>query len=440
VQLDSPERSLGVRSKLRIAACLLLTAAAPVFAQEAAPPPTPPPPPTDQIDFTGLFYGERISVLEPMIRYTRTYASGRSFFGQLSIDSVTGASPNGALPSGQTQTVTSASGSRQTVSLNTPPTVSFSDTRIAVDGEFQQPVKVFTFALGGHFSHEKDYRSEGVTTKVAIDLNHKLTTLNLGGSYNNDLVFPVGGTLMGMAPYGEYSGATSNPKHVKSALVGLSQVVSRRWLVGVSATRSFEDGYLTDPYKGLSIINATTGLPVSMVSEQRPGTRQRSGVQADSVYHFTSDILYLSYRYYWDDWGVGSHAIDARYRLPVDLLALGLPVDLPTGESAFVEPHVRFYTQTAADFYHFGFIQGARLPQYATSDYRLAALQTVTLGVTMGLKTGEGPSPNEWTVRAEYIGQFGDSSPPGTVGVQRSMNLFPTINAFTLAFDYRFNR
>jgi hypothetical protein len=396
-------------------------------AVDPSPTPTPNPPPTDQIDVTGLFYSERIRVLEPTIRYTRIDSSGRSFFGQLSVDSVTGASPNGTLPTGQTQTITSASGRSRTVSATDVPTADFSDARIAVDGEFQQPVKMLKFALGGHFSHEKDYQSEGVTGSVAIDLNHKLTTLTLGGGYNNDSVFPVGGTQVGMAPYGELTGVASNPKHVKTALVGLSQVLTRRWLAGVSASLSSEDGYLTDPYKALSIIDATTGVPVDEVSERRPDTRRRKSVQGDSVYHFTSNILYLSYRRYWDDWGVGSHTIDARYRLP-------------TGSSSFVEPHLRFYTQTAADFYRFGLVQGEPLPQYATSDYRMAGLQSLTLGGTFGFASGGRRRPTEWTFRAEYIRQFGDSSPPGTVGVQTRMDLFPTVNIFSLVVNYRFHR
>jgi hypothetical protein len=429
VQLDAPERSRAVRAKLRTATCLLLTAVAPRLAHAADPPPTPvpTPPPTNQIDLTGLFYSEQIRVLEPTMRYTRTYSSGRSFFGQLSIDSVTGASPNGTLPTGQMQTITSASGRRRNVSATGLPTVDFSDTRIALDGQWQQPVKMFAFTLGGHFSHEKDYRSEGATANVAIDLNHKLTTLNLGGGFNNDRVSPVGGTSVGMAPYGELTGAASNPKHVQTALVGVSQVLTRRWLVGVSASLSSEDGYLTDPYKSLSVIDATTGLPVAQISERRPDTRRRKSLEADSVYHFTSNVLSLSYRRYWDDWGIRSHTIDARYRLP-------------RGESTFVEPHVRFYTQTAADFHRFGLIRGAPLPQYATSDYRMSALQSVTLGGTVGLAPGGRRSTTEWTVRAEYIGQFGDSSPPGTVGVQTRLDLFPSVNVFSLVVSYRFNR
>src|SRR5262249_8717695 len=163
-----------------------------------------------------------------------------SFFGQLSVDSVTGASPNGTLPTGRTQTVTSASGRSRSVSAVGIPTVNFSDTRVALDGEFHQPVKAFAFTLGGHFSHEKDYQSLGATAGLSIDLNHKLTALNLGGGYNDDRVSPVGGTSVGMAPVGEFTGVASNPKHVKTGLVGLSQVLSRRWLAGVSFSLSAE--------------------------------------------------------------------------------------------------------------------------------------------------------------------------------------------------------
>ena len=101
---------------------------------------------------------------------------------------------------------------------------------------------------------------------------------------------------------------------------------------------------------------------------------------------------------------------------------------------------MRIYTQTAADFYRFGLIQGAPPPQYATSDYRMGALHSVTLGGTIGLAPDGRRRTSEWTVRAEYIGQFGDSSPPGTVGVQTKIDLFPTVNVFSLVVNYRFNR
>ncbi|MEO8360251.1 MAG: DUF3570 domain-containing protein [Vicinamibacteria bacterium] len=426
MQLDPSERSRAIRTKLRAAACLLL-AATPRLVQAADPTPTPTPaaPPTTQIDVTGLFYTERIRVLEPTLRYTRIYSSGRSFFGQLSIDSVTGASPSGALPTGQIQTVTSASGQRRSVSATGIPTTQFGDTRFALDAEVHQPAKMFAFTLGGHFSREKDYQSAGVTGGVAIDLNRKLTTLTLGGGYNSDSVSPKGGISVGLAPFGTLTGISDSPKHVKTGLIGLSQVLTRRWLFGVTGTIGREDGYLTDPYKALSVVNASTGVPISQRNESRPETRERKSVQADSVYHLTSNVLYLSYRRYWDDWGVRSNTVDGKYRFM-------------RSASTFIEPHVRYYNQTAADFYRFGLVQGAALPKYATSDYRMSAFQGVTLGATVGFIPDGRTS--EWTVRAEYLGQFGNSSPPGVFGAQTKFDLFPKVNVFSVVVSYRFNR
>jgi hypothetical protein len=424
---DVPARPRAVRARLRAAACLLLTTVAPRLAQaqDAYAPPDTASTPTTQIDVTGLYYGERIQVFEPTLRLTRLYPSGRSFFGQVSIDAITGASPNGTLASGRTQTITSPSGRRTTVSANDIPTTKFGDIRVALDGEWQQPLKIFTFALGAHYSREKDYQSEGVTGRASIDLNRKLTTLTVGGGYNNDQVSPMGGTSMGLSPPGVLSGRESDPKHLTTGLLGVSQVLSRRWLFGVTGSLTSEHGYLTDPYKVLSVIDPSTGVPLSELSEKRPDARMRRSVQADSVYHLTTNILYLSYRRYWDDWGVGSHTVDAKYRLPV-------------GEGRFVEPHVRYYNQTAADFYRFGLIKGDTIPTYATSDYRLAAFQSATLGATFGF-TPEG-SRREWTVRAEYIGQFGNHFPEGTVGVQSRNDLFPTVNIVSFVVSYRFNR
>lgn len=381
--------------------------------------------PTTQIDLAGLLYNERITVFEPTVRFTRLYSSGRSFFGQFTLDTISGASPSGMLPSGQTQTFTSASGRSRSVSADGIPTVNFKDNRFALDGEWQQPLKFFAYTIGGHVSKEKDYQSLGVNAKVSVDFNHKLTTLSLGGGYNQDQVSPVGGTNTGLSPPGFSVSDSSNSKHVSTGLVGLSQVMSRRWLVGVSGSFTSENGYLTDPYKVISVVDRTSGVPVGELAEKRPDSRTRKSVQGDSVYHFTSDLLYLSYRHYWDDWGVRSETVDAKYRHT-------------TSSTRYVEPHVRYYTQTAADFYRFGLIQGQPLPNYATTDYRLGALQTVTAGATFGIRADD--DAHEWTVRAEYLGQFGKSEEEEAVGVQSRFDLFPTVNVFTLVVGYRFNR
>jgi hypothetical protein len=83
-------------------------------------------------------------------------------------------------------------------------------------------------------------------------------------------------------------------------------------------------------------------------------------------------VLETSYRYMTDDWGVDSHTLELRYRFNF-------------GAERYLQPHVRFYQQTAADFYRTVLFDGAPLSSYATADHRLGEFD----GVTVGLKFGQ---------------------------------------------------
>ena len=417
MQLDPSDRTRSVRGKLKAAACMLLASGVPGMAR-AQDQGT-----TSQVDVTGLLYGEasRVSVVEPTARFTRLFPNGQSFYGQFAVDAITGASPTGALPSGQTQTVTSASGTVTTRTASEIPMTNFKDTRVALDGGWVKPFKSFTSTLGGHFSLEKDYQSIGANGKLAIDFQHHLYTLTLGAGYNQDEVFPVGGTPAGLSDPGVILSTGKNSKRVATVLVGLSRVFTRRWMMALNASRTQEQGYLTEPYKLLSVVEADSGLPTGELTDKRPSSRNRNSLLVNSVYHLTEDILYTSYRYYWDDWRVRSHTFDLRYRHEL-------------GSDMFLEPHLRWYDQSASSFFRFGLIDGEPLPDYATSDYRLGPLTTATVGATFGFMLPA--SPAEWTVRVEYIGQFSDHHPKDAVGVQRQYDLYPTINTASLVVGY----
>ena len=75
-----------------------------------------------------------------------------------------------------------------------------------------------------HYSLEKDYASTGAGLKSSVDLMNRLVTLTVGGSYNKDRVFPVGGTAQGLVPDTTPRAPGDNPKDVSTALVGLSPV------------------------------------------------------------------------------------------------------------------------------------------------------------------------------------------------------------------------
>lgn len=423
LQLD---QAGSVRQRLSAAACVLLAAGAPSAARGDTVP-------TTQIEATGLLYGEqsRTGILEPSFRATRLFTNGQSLSAQLGIDAMTGASPTGAMASTQVQTITSPSGNITSIPAGKLPTSPFEDLRGALDLEWQVPAGITTSSLSSHFSREKDYQSLGLSGQFSIDLLHRLTTLTVGAGANHDDVFPViadstGGGGEEAEEEGEQEGeqrthhGPTQTKRVASALVGLSQVLSRRWMASVTASRTLESGYLTEPYKVVSILD-DTGNPIGSFPDNRPDSRQRNDVLASSVYHLSRDVVYASYRYYWDDWAVRSHTYDLKYRHEL-------------GDLRFIQPHARYYVQSPADFFRYGVIHGPPPPEFATSDLRLGPLHGVTLGATYGFMPAG--LPGEFTVRAEYFRQWGESHPAEAVGALRQLDLSHPVNIGSVLFGY----
>jgi hypothetical protein len=418
VQLE-PKPPSQLRDVLHTAALTLLLIPGAAKAQSA-------PPATDRIDFTSLLYGEqsRTQVIEPIVRFTHLMADGQSVSVQAGIDVITGSSPTGALPSGTVQTRTSASGHVITSPAGQIPLAPFHDTRLSLDGEWQKPVSRYVITtVGGHLSREKDYQSLGINAKVSTDVMNRLLTLTVGGGVSHDTVFPVGGTPEGLSD-GTIVRTGSNSKNVTNVLLGASRILTRRWMVAVNGTQTDERGYLTEPYKVISIMGHVNGSPVGELTDKRPSTRNRSSLLFSSVYHLTDDVAYTSYRYYRDTWGVRSHTLDLKYRHDLD-------------EQAYIEPLVRYYQQTAANFFTIGIPEGAELPNFATSDYRLGSLKTITVGATYGFHPDF--VGGEITIRGQYVRQAGNSSPPSAVGIQRRFDLSPPVNVLALVLGYSFD-
>jgi uncharacterized protein DUF3570 len=430
MQLDPARSTPSLRARLGAAACTLLATSLPSAAHAAADP-------RWLLETSALYYGEqaRTQIAEPVIRVTRVFSDRRTIALGFTYDAMTGASPTGAQPSGTIQTTTTPSGSVMSSGVNVVPLSPFHDHRVAFDLGVQQPIGR-PLLLGGsfHFSQERDYQSVGGSGTLSADLFSRSLTVSAGGGYDGDHVKPQGGFHEGLTADSILADVSEAPKHVSHGMVGFSRVLSRRWLLGVNGSRSKESGYLTDPYKVISLIDPASDSVVGQVSEKRPDTRDRKDVMASSTYHLEKDVFYSSYRYYWDDWGIRSHTIDLKLRHELD-------------NGNYIQPHFRFYTQSAADFFVYGLDPGTPLPTHASADYRLASLQTYTYGLKYGI-----PLPGnarELGIRVEYMHQPGHgdrSSGEGSGGggeddgggapVTPSTNVLPHLNAFTVLVGY----
>jgi hypothetical protein len=384
-----------------------------------------------EIDAAMLGYTEpeRVSALEAVANLQHTFADGKGARFKLVYDALTGASANGAAPASNPQTFTRPSGSGQYVTApgDTPLDDTFHDTRVAVSAGYAMPLgRVTTWDLGLYGSTEHDYASLGANTALTRDFNKRNTTLTVRAAYYDDTISPEGGRPEPLAPMALAGGPQprlegDGSKEVLDLGVGLSQVIDRQTLAHFSYTFSQVDGYQTDPYKLLSQVDPTSGEPDQYLFEFRPDARSKHILYARLVRRLGQNDARISYRFMGDDWDVTSHTIDLNYRWNLD-------------GGQFFEPHLRWYTQTAASFYRRYLVSGEDLPRHASADYRLGDMQTYTMGLTWGHPFGQ---DQLLTARVEYYVQTGDSHPADAIGALRDYDLFPTVDAFIVQVGYQ---
>jgi hypothetical protein len=371
---------------------------------------------------------DRISVSEPQIGVRRDSGEGRSLTILATVDTISGATPLGTLPltpNTAPNTITSASGRAVNPDIGKVPTSEMSDTRIALSGSYERPAgSASTEVIAGNVAKEHDFLSLGGSYTWNCDLNQKNTTLSFGLSPEYDVVTPNGGLPLayGTLHAPDEIEGRQKTKYLVGGLVGLTQVINRRTLMQWNYSPTYENGYLNDPYKLLSLVN-TIGDPLSAIHEKRPGSRLEHSFYWLTRYNMREqDVFSLGLRYFTDNWGIRSQTIDFTYRWQYH-------------ERRFLEPHVRYYHQTAADFFRVGLLNGQPLPDQASADYRLSAIDGVTFGVRCGWTLQNG---SELILRAEYYTQTGEDRPNSAVGFQKAYDLFPTLNATILQVEYKF--
>lgn len=438
---------------LAAAACGLLGVAAPVRTPAAEPAANSNEGGWD-VDTAFLYYGEsdsRVQDASLSAIAVRDFGDDRKLSLDLGLDTLTGASPSGAIAADRPQTFTSPSG-RST--YTTPAGVvpldsSFHDTRFALNAAWSQPLaRLYTLNAGLGVSTEFDYQHIGANAGLARDFNQRNTTLSFALAYAQDKVKPSGGVPLPFSSMGDAVGGgeddagqpnrsgDSEDKKVLDVLVGFTQVLGRHSLLRVNYSYSDSSGYLTDPYKILSVVDPVSGEPVVRIPppgadgpdgvylfEHRPDQRTRQSLYGELRQDFSGKVLSLGYRYSTDDWQIDSHTLEARFRFPM-------------GDSSYFEPHLRYYTQTAADFYRYSLADGAALPEFASADARLADLGAYTVGLKYGRKTSDG---NEWSARLELYHQTSKAPASTLIGNQPGNVQMPDFDAVILQFGYHFS-
>jgi hypothetical protein len=389
-----------------------------------------------------LYYGEtdRVSLVEGVFSATKDFGDEHIFSGKVILDTLTGASATGAVgqPGIQTYTRPSGNGAYTIEGGEVPLDDTFRDTRVQLNGQWTQPLwKDTRGSAGFNVSNEYDYLSIGANGSIAKDFDRKNRTLSLGLSYQYDSIDPVGGAPVPLSnmllqsdfanddafdlAFGNTRQTDSKDKTTVDVLLGLTQVINKRTIMQLNYGFSVADGYLNDPYKMLSSVNGE-GITQSLLYENRPDKRSKHNIYWQTKYAMDNGVIDVSYRFATDDWEIDSHTIDSRLRFNLS-------------ETSYIQPHIRYYQQEAADFYKPFLNSGDALPMYASADYRLGEMTAITVGLKYGQKLSNG---HEWGVRVEYYQQSPKNAGFEAPGVLQEINLYPSIKAVIAQLSYSF--
>lgn len=185
-------------------------------------------------------------------------------------------------------------------------------------------------------SHENDYDSLSGSVDAERHFNNDLTTVAAGFGFSSDELEPT--------QKAGFTRIMSDDKRSRSVFVSVSQILNRDSVVQTGLSIAYLSGYLSDPYK---------------LNDRRPDSRrQLAWTTAWRRFFPAADAaLQADYRFYHDDFGINSHTLDVAWHQNL-------------GDSWQLVPGVRYYSQSAADFFNPALSFSAQT--FHSTDFRLA--------------------------------------------------------------------
>lgn len=318
--------------------------------------------PPQSYDYSFQLYqedSERMEVESHYLRGKIDFNEETSFRFQWLRDSISGASPTGALPGGLQ-----------------PFYSEVDDVRTGILGALSRQFGDHRVEVEISHSKEDDYISRGYAISDTLELNQKNTTLNFGFNYLDDTVEVP---LLG-----------DRAKHGYDWFAGVTQIIDKDTLVSANLTLGYSDGYLNDPYKVIqrsetvSIPDGNGGtidLPVvNIYRENRPDSRFRQVLQLEGRHYFApaDGALDAVLRFSHDDYGVFSQTVQLEWRQSI-------------GEHFLATPFFRYYHQNEATFFRnsldgLGFDPPSDPDGSGThysADYRLSSFDAISGGLRL---------------------------------------------------------
>ena len=233
------------------------------------------------------------------------------------------------------------------VNLSGPSGISDRRTELSVGSRYYLENGSFAGNIG--YSEENDYQSVYFGLNGEKHYNNDLTTVSAGLSYSSDEIFPTDAAL--------FNRVIEDDKQSTSVFVSVSQIINQVSNFQSALSFTEQSGFLSDPYK-LRDIRPDDKTQIAWSNSYR-----KFFVSANAALH-------ANYSYYHDYFGISSHTSDLSWHQNL-------------GRTFQLVPQLRYYSQSAADF--FTNVDDFLNPtsEYQSSDYRLSAFGAVSGGFSV---------------------------------------------------------
>lgn len=199
------------------------------------------------------------------------------------------------------------------------------------------------------YSDEDDYESNTASFDVSHEMFGAMTKVNIGVSIGVDDVFR-----------NDLSSFEEDLDRY-SFRAGLSQVITKTFVMAFDYEATVEEGFLNNPYRFVFLNGASLGSG----SEEYPDTRTGQAYSLKGIKYWQHRAsTSLGYRFYRDTWDVRSHTVDLNYSQYI-------------GNQWVADIYGRYYSQDRADFYSDNFTTRMR---FMARDKELSTFDSFAIG------------------------------------------------------------
>ncbi|WP_289029983.1 DUF3570 domain-containing protein [uncultured Paraglaciecola sp.] len=207
-------------------------------------------------------------------------------------------------------------------------------------------------------SSENDFEAESIHFGISQDFFGDLTTLTLGFSKGKDEVGKTGDeTFLEEAERQNYR-------------LGLTQIITKNMIVGLSFENIADQGYLNNPYRSVRYIDPTAAKGYQFETEVYPNTRRSNAAAVTANYYLPYRAsVYAEAKLFSDSWGIDANTYKLGYIHTF-------------GDDWIVELRARHYAQEKADFYQDLFSRSAEFNVRAR-DKEMSTFNNLSFGASV---------------------------------------------------------